>query len=244
MNKIIKSASFKYLKNFIIGVGASVVMIGALGKILSTSWGDAMITIGLSTEAFIFLMLGLIPPEKDYYWEKLYPGLEKYNSHISPLAAGELEDDSRPLNGAKVEGQLGGMLSELQIMAKSMSSLKALQEVDFSQTSDQIKSMGNFYNRMNEAMQELSHSVEETKAYRANITALNQNIQGVSQMYNGVLAGKDQLSAMNAAIAQVGSSVDDAKAYTDQMASLNKNLRSLNGVYGNVLSAMTGGSKA
>jgi hypothetical protein len=63
-------------------------------------------------------------------------------------------------------------------------------------------------------------------------------------MYNGVLAGKDQLSAMNAAIAQVGSSVDDAKAYTDQMASLNKNLRSLNGVYGNVLSAMTGGSKA
>ena len=65
MNKILKSASFKYLKNFIIGVGASVVMIGALGKILSTEWGDAMITVGLSTEAFIFLMLGLIPPDKD-----------------------------------------------------------------------------------------------------------------------------------------------------------------------------------
>ena len=210
MNKILKSASFKYLKNFIIGVGASVVMIGALGKILSTEWGDAMITVGLSTEAFIFLMLGLIPPDKDYYWEKLYPGLERYNSNLAPLTAGELEKDSRPLNGLKVEGQLGGMLSELQIMSKSMSSLKALQEVDFSQTSDQIKSMGNFYDRMNQAMQELSHSVEETKAYRSHITALNQNIQGVSQMYQGVLASKEQLAHMNAALTQLASSESDA----------------------------------
>ncbi len=241
MNKILKSAGFKYFKNFVIGVGASVVMIGALGKILSADWGDAMITVGLLTEAFLFFLLGVIPPEKDYYWEKLYPGLDKYNSNISPLAAGELENDSRPINGVKVEGQLGGMLSELQIMSKSMSSLKALQEVDFSQTSDQIKSMGNFYDRMNQAMQELSHSVEETKAYRGHITALNQNIQGVSQMYNGVIASKDKLDAMNNAIAQLGSSEADAKGYTDQMASLNKNLRSLNGVYGNVLNAMTGG---
>jgi hypothetical protein len=241
MNKIFKSASFKYLKNFIIGVGAAVVMIGALGKILSTEWGDAMITVGLSTEAFIFLMLGLIPPDKDYYWEKLYPGLEKYHSNVTPLTAGELEKDSRPLNGVKVENQLGGMLSELQIMSKSMSSLKALQEVDFSQTSDQIKSMGNFYDRMNQAMQELSHSVEETKAYRTHITALNQNIQGVSQMYQGVLASKEQLAHMNAALTQLASSETDAKGYTDQMATLNKNLRSLNSVYGNVLSAMTGG---
>ena len=71
MNRFIKSSSFKYLKNFIIGVGASVVMIGALGKIRSYPWGDAAITAGLITEAFLFLMLGVIPPEKDYYWERV-----------------------------------------------------------------------------------------------------------------------------------------------------------------------------
>lgn len=241
MNRFIKSSSFKYLKNAIIGFGASIVMIGALGKIRSSPWGDAAITAGLLTEAFLFFMLGIIPPEKDYYWEKLYPGLEKYNSKIAPLTAGEVDKDQRPLNGAKVETQLGGMLSELQIMAKSMSSLKALQEVDFSQTSEQIKSMGNFYDRMNQAMVELSHSVEETKAYRSHISALNQNIQGVSQMYQGVLASKEQLAHMNAALTQLASSESDAKGYTDQMATLNKNLRSLNSVYGNVLTAMTGG---
>ena len=244
MYKVIKSNSFKYVKNFIIGFGAAIVMIGALGKIRSAPWGDLMITVGLATEAFIFLMLGLIPPEKDYYWEKLYPGLERYNSKISPLAAGEVEDDLRPLNAAKVEGQLGGMLSELQIVAKSMSSFKALQEVDFSQTSDQIKSMGNFYDRMNQAMQELSHSVEETKAYRGHITALNQTLVGVNQMYQGVLQGKANIDTMNSAMAELAGTTEEAKGYKDQMSTLNKNLRSLNSVYGNVLSAMTGGNKA
>lgn len=244
MASFIKSSSFKYVKNLLIGLGAAIVMIGALGKIRSAPWGDFMITVGLSTEAFIFLMLGLIPPEKDYYWEKLYPGLESYNSNITPLSAGEVDNELRPLNGAKVEGQLGGMLSELQIMAKSMSSLKALQEVDFSQTSDQIKSMGNFYDRMNQAMQELSHSVEETKAYRGHITALNQNLVGVNQMYQGVLQGKGSIEAMNAAMGELATTAEDARGYKDQMATLNKNLRSLNSVYGNVLNAMTGGIKA
>ena len=174
----------------------------------------------------------------------MYPALERYNSNISPLSVGEIDKDQRPLNGAKVEGQLGGMLSELQIMAKSMSSLKALQEVDFSATGDQLKTMGNFYDRMNQAMMELSGSVEEVKAYRGNIAALNTNLNGVNQMYQGVLAAKDQLNTMNNALAELGNSAADARAYNEQLASLNKNLRSLNSVYGNVLSAMTSVPKA
>ena len=69
---IYKQNWFKYAKNLVIGVGASVVMIGALFKILSLEGGDQMLTAGLVTEAFLFLLLGLIPPDKDYYWEKLY----------------------------------------------------------------------------------------------------------------------------------------------------------------------------
>ena len=66
---IYKQNWFKYAKNLVIGVGASVVMIGALFKILSLEGGDQMLTAGLVTEAFLFLLLGLIPPDKDYYWE-------------------------------------------------------------------------------------------------------------------------------------------------------------------------------
>ena len=129
MDKFIKSNSFKYLKNFIIGIGAAVVMLGALGKINSYPWGGLAITIGLGVEAFIFCLLGLLPPEKDYYWEKLYPGLDRYNAKISPLTEGEITDEMRPINGEVVENQLGGMLSELQTMSKSLSSLAKVPSV-------------------------------------------------------------------------------------------------------------------
>ena len=140
---ILKSKGFKYFKNLIIGLGAAAVMMGALGKINSEPWGGTMITIGLITEACLFAFLGLIGPEKDYYWEKLYPGLDKYNTSIAPLSAGGA-GASRALDADAVENRLGGMLSELQGMSKSLGSLKALQEVDFSETSKQLQGMNNF----------------------------------------------------------------------------------------------------
>lgn len=238
----IKSSGFRYAKNFIIGIGAALVMLGALGKINSEPWGGLAITIGLLTEAFIFTLLGLLPPEKDYYWEKLYPGLDKYNAKISPLTEGEI-GEMRPLNGEIVENQLGGMLSELQGMSKSLSSLKALQEVDFSQTSDQIKSMGNFYERMNQAMHELSETVEDTKVYRSQLAALNENISNVNMVYQSVAESRGHVERLNESMRELGNTVDDAVLYKTQMGNLNDNLKSLNNVYGNVLSAMTGGQK-
>ena len=228
-----KNNWFKYLKNLIIGLGASAVMLGALGKINSYPWGGTMIAVGLLIEAGIFLMLGLIPPEKDYYWEKLYPGLEKYASSINPLTAGETMDIPAPVNGEVVERQLGGMLSELQTMAKSLGSLKALQEVDFSNTSEQIKTMGNFYDKMNQAMIELSGTIDDTKVYKTNMNNLNTNLGQLN-------ATLGNLGSMSEAVSNLESTVEDTVAYKDQLASLNKNLSSLNGVYGNVLSAFKG----
>ncbi len=184
-----KSPSFKYIKNLLIGLGAAVVMIGALGKLNSTSWGGMAITAGLLVEAFLFAMLGILGPEKDYYWEKLYPGLDSYGSHIAPLTAGGTASPaSRALNAEVVENKLGGMLSELQSVAKSMGSLKALQEVDFSQTGEQLKTMNNFYTRMNEAMQTLNASVEDTKQYQAQMASLSKNLTSLNAVYGNVLS--------------------------------------------------------
>jgi len=188
----IKSKGFKYFKNFVIGVGAAVVMVGALMKITSHPLGNVFITIGLLTEAFLFLMLGLLPPEKDYYWEKLYPGLDSYNSNVSPLIAGGGAGASRSLNADNVEGKLGGMLDELQTMSKSLGSLKALQEVDFSETGEQMKSMHNFYTRLNEAMASLNETVDDTKLYKEQMTSLNKNLSSLNGVYGNVLSAFNQ----------------------------------------------------
>lgn len=185
-----KSKFFKYVKNLLIGLGAAIVLMGALFKLESWEGASTMLIIGLCTEAVIFLVLGLLGPEKDYYWEKLYPGLDSYNAPLQPITAapaGVSQPVNTPaLNGEVVEQQLGGMLTELQTMSRSLSSLKALQEVDFSGTSDQIKAMNNFYSKMNEAMADLSDTLEDTKLYKEQLSTLNQNIGTLNNIYGSL----------------------------------------------------------
>ena len=180
----VKSKGFKYVKNLIIGVGAAFVLAGALFKIESWPYASEMLILGMGIEAFIFAFLGIIGPDPDYYWHKLYPGLDDYNTPIQPLTAGGGTIDNTPsLNGEVVEQQLGGMLTELQGMSRSLGSLKALQEADYSGVSDQVKSMTNFYGKLNEAMADLADSVEDTKQYKAQLTELNKNIANLNNSY-------------------------------------------------------------
>ena len=73
----------KNAMNMAYGLGASVVIIGALMKIihqdldliLFTITGNTMLTIGLVTEALIFALSAFDPPAEDYAWEEVYPEL-------------------------------------------------------------------------------------------------------------------------------------------------------------------------
>ena len=187
----VKTKSFKYFKNLLIGVGASIVLIGALFKLESWEYASELLIVGLTTEAIIFLFLGILGPEPDYYWHKLYPGLDDYNSRMQPLTAGPTNtnlEEFKPLHGDVVERQLGGMLTELQSMSKSMGALKALQEVDFSGTQDQIKSMSTFYTKMNEAMSDMAKSAEDVRNYKDQLTSLNKNLGSLNTVYGNMLA--------------------------------------------------------
>lgn len=194
----IKSKGFKYAKNLIIGVGAAVVLIGALFKIMSWPGAGLMLTIGLLTEAGLFLMMGILPPDKEYYWEKLYPGLDSYGGTIdAPGVGGGGQGSSKALAEAvkninldttTMENKLDGMLGELKVMSKSMSSLKALQEVDFAGTKEQIAGLGKFYANLNEAMANINESIEDTRVYKEQLNALNKNLGQLNGVYGNILS--------------------------------------------------------
>jgi gliding motility-associated protein GldL len=46
-----------------------------------------MLPVGMITEAFIFTLLGILPPHKDYYWERYYPNLDE-NPHVEAYRKG------------------------------------------------------------------------------------------------------------------------------------------------------------
>lgn len=188
----VKSKGFKYLKNLIIGVGAAIVLMGALFKIESWPYASEMLILGLSVEAGLFLMLGVLGPEPDYYWDKIIPGLGDYNSKLGPIELGGAGASHQPqlpgLNGEIVENKLSGMLTELQGMSKSLGSLKALQEVDFSGTQDQIKTMNNFYTKLTEAMADMNSASNDVKVYKEQLASLNKNLGSLNAVYGGMLS--------------------------------------------------------
>jgi hypothetical protein len=201
---LIHSSGFAYAKNLIIGLGASIVLVGALFKILSWPFADQMLTVGLLTEAGLFIMLGVLPPHKDYYWEKLYPGLEKHGGEIPNgsnfdgnamtasldkvgAAIGTIKLDTKGL-----ESQQEKMIGELQTMAKSMSSLKALQEADFTEIKTLTQGAGKFAAALNEAVTSISESLNDTKVYKEQLQQVNQNLQKMNGVYGNVLAAMGQ----------------------------------------------------
>jgi predicted 3-demethylubiquinone-9 3-methyltransferase (glyoxalase superfamily) len=149
--------------------------------------------------------------EVDYYWEKLYPGLDDYHAPVQAITAEPVSSVSAAklpgLNGEVVEQKLGGMLLELQGMSRSMMSndtannmlgelqgmsknlgaLKSLQEIDFSGTGDQIKKMSNFYVKLNEAMADIADTTGDIKVYKNQIAALNKNLGSLNNVYGSML---------------------------------------------------------
>ena len=197
----VHSSGFAYIKNLIIGVGAAVVLVGALFKIQSWPYASEMLTAGLLTEAGLFIMLGILPPHKEYYWEKLYPGLDTYGGEVEGFSLGaggggsstNMDDIAEALKGVKLdtaplEKQQAVMVQELKVMAQSMTSLKALQEADFTSIKDLTSGAGKFTAALNSAINSISESLEDTKVYREQLTELNKNMKSLNSVYGGVLA--------------------------------------------------------
>ena len=81
--------------------GASIVVIGALAKLEHWPWGlgSILITIGLLTEFFVFLISGFDTPSKEYLWERVFPVLDTNE-----------EGDRPSFNGGGGTGIAGGII--------------------------------------------------------------------------------------------------------------------------------------
>jgi len=194
----IHSSKFAYVKNLIIGVGAAVVLVGALFKIQSWPYASEMLTVGLITEACLFLMLGVLPPHKDYYWEQLYPGLDQAGVDISDQIGSGGGSSSNPealieaMNGMKtavtpLESQQSQMVTELQTMSKTMKSLDIFAGLDFDDVGKLTKETGKFVSVLSNAIQNVADSAEDVNVYREELKKLNGNLSSMNNVYGNML---------------------------------------------------------
>jgi gliding motility-associated protein GldL len=208
-----QSRSYKRIMNFVYGMGAAVVIIGALFKIqhmsLGPITGGMMLTIGLLVEAAVFAVSAFDTPEDDFDWSKVYPELGE-----GGLVAEKDEVGAQGLLSQKLDN----LLQEAKIDSNLMSSLGA--------------SMKNFQGAA-EGLSAASESVSSTNKYNEQVSLAAAQMETLNSLYKVQVENTTKQSELNGAV------VENTEKLKIEMDSLAKNLSSLNGVYGGMLSAMS-----
>lgn len=223
----------KYIKNLIIGLGASVVLIGALFKLQHWEGAGTMLTIGLLTEAFLFCLLGVLPPHKDYYWERYYPNLDE-NPHVEAYRKGvKFAAPTTPLGapaGGNATASLDKMLEDANINAPN---LKRLNEnfQRFGQTVEQIKDIsdvtaatGTYSQSAREAADALGKLKETYTGAVATMQSFNSASESTAQFHQQVTVLSKNLGTLN-------------QIYEVELQDANNHLKAMNKFYSNLVSA-------
>ncbi|MAQ75973.1 MAG: gliding motility protein GldL [Aquimarina sp.] len=203
------SKSSKKLMNMVYGLGAAVVILGALFKIMHWPFGNEMLIIGLITEALVFTVSAFEPVDDELDWSLVYP----------ELAGGQKKDK------AKVDTTPEGMLS------KKLDEMLKEARVDASL----MNSLGDSIRNFEGAAKNISPTVDAIqgqKKYSEEMAKAAAQLESLNGLYRVQLESSEKQAAANAAIAE------NAGKLKEQMESLASNLSSLNGVYGGMLSAM------
>ncbi|AUC22062.1 MULTISPECIES: gliding motility protein GldL [Polaribacter] len=214
-----QSKSYKKIMNFVYGMGAAVVIVGALFKIqhmsLGPITGGMMLTIGLLVEAAVFAVSAFDTPEDDFDWSKVYPELG--DDGFTTVKAVKEEKEEVGAQGL-LSQKLDTLLQEAKIDARLMTSLGT--------------SMKNFQGAA-EGLSAASESISSTNKYNEQMSMAAIQMESLNNLYKVQVENVSKQSALNGAV------VENTEKLKDQMESLAKNLSSLNGVYGNMLSAMS-----
>jgi gliding motility-associated protein GldL len=216
----------KRYRNFmakVYGIGASIVLVGALFKIIHLPGANLMLTIGLLTEAVIFFFSAFEPPHVDPDWSLVYPEL-----------AGMYHDDVND-----------------SVLQKRKSPSQRLDEMlEKNNINDQaIAKLGEGLNKLSTVASQLSEVSEATvvtKDFAINMKQASETAKKLTQAMTQDLESAAEYSeslkkvANNAAemLKTFDSTTTTTTEFASQIKELNGKISSLNKVYGNMLSAM------
>ena len=205
----------KKAMNFAYGMGAAVVIVGALFKIthfeLGPLTGTVMLSVGLLTEALIFALSAFEPVEHELDWALVYP----------ELAGGDAKPKSLKQDPAEAQGLLSQKLDNLLKDAKIDGELMA--------------SLGNSIKNFEGAAKGIAPTVDamaSQKKYAEEMVKASSSLEALNNLYKAQIDGAQKNADANTQIAE------NADKLKQQMQSMTSNISSLNAVYGGMLSAM------
>jgi len=249
----------------ITGVGASVVIVGALFKIQHWPGAGILLIAGLGTEAILFSLFAFAPPVTEPDWTIVYPEMAEDESGTPHVK------ESDKATGKNLTSKLSDLMEgsglNQDVMNRLSSGFKNLTETvhglsDISNASvasaeyaTSVKAATSSINELNrsyattiEATSALANASSDTKEYHAQVQSITKNLGALNAVYELELSdANSHLKVMNKFYGNLSSALEtlsDANKDTQQLKAeigkLTANLSNLNSVYGSVLSAYKG----
>ncbi|WP_372766750.1 gliding motility protein GldL [Lutibacter sp.] len=205
------SRNRKRLFNYAYGIGASIVILGALFKIQHWSGGGLMLSIGMIVEALVFFISAFDSVEEDLDWTLIYPELS--GGDRRPKEVGEVKEVQSLLSQ-----KLDDMLRDAKLDSGLMQSLS--------------ESIQNFKGAA-ENIAPAVDSIAATNKYSEQMFLAAAQMESLNSLYKVQVESASKQAEINLEV------TENTTRLKEQMESLATNLSSLNGVYGGMLSAMS-----
>lgn len=293
LTEIVQSSGWKNFMAKLYGIGASIVITGALFKIMHWPLAGTLLSVGLITEACIFFFSAFEPLHEEIDWTLVYPELagigdedeiEQYRG-TTRGGSSALEKFDSLMESAEITpdlfrklGQGLNNLSETTAKLSDISdaSVATNEYVDnirtatstinehtetyvqssvdlkesvgrlsgsYDKTANLIEESGRNYQQLSDSF---SHIQDGSKSYSEQLETLNKNLSALNAVYELQLQGtnehlkttEDLYSGLDQMMEDLKSSAEDSKRYREEVAKLSDNLSALNTIYGNMLSAM------
>ncbi|MBK12804.1 MAG: gliding motility protein GldL [Crocinitomicaceae bacterium] len=232
------------------GIGASIVIIGALFKIEHWEGASEMLIIGLGTEAFIFLMSAFERPHAEPKWELVYPELAVEDGEPAAKKPVDQLDDmlqdagvdnavlSRLGDGMRHLGDQAMQLSEVTDAAAATSEYGGALRT----ATEKVNGLTDTYTQVSDSLTGLSENKEMSIAAGEQLQKMNDNLGSLNGMYEAQLqqmeTSRQLFAGMSDLVQNLNESLEDTKKYKDNIAALSTNMEALNTVYANMLNAM------
>jgi gliding motility-associated protein GldL len=230
LTELVQSSGWKNFMSKLYGLGAAVVIVGALFKIQHWALAGLMLTVGLMTEAIIFFFSAFEPLHEEVDWTLVYPEL-----------AGMQDDEELDQIPTSVRGsssaleKFDALLEQGQItpdlfnkLGKGLSKLNETTE-RLSDISDAGAATNDYVNNIKQAATAVNSYTESyvksTEELKESVTRLSGSYDKTANLITESGSNYQQLSESFSVIE------DGSKSYGEQLEALNKNLSALNAVY-------------
>lgn len=219
--------------NFVYSFGAAIVILGAWLKIthitLGPITGNAALTVGLVTEALIFMIFAFDPPksEESYAWENVYPELLDKHASPNPLHS-NVSARGASNHLAELENSLSGKLDQMLKDAKLDVSL--------------FESLREGINKFSSSVDQINETVDvsaSTHRYNDQLNKAAQHMESMNALYAMQLEnGQRQSDFAKKYVEDMQRSAEHSEKFNSELQGLTSNLNNLNRVYGGMLTAM------